>query len=406
MNVNEYSINTLPVKSLPWTARTFVGLLSRISVGSLTVIDPQGRYLLLGEQGAAPHAQLVVRDWRAASLIMRQADVGFAECLRRHWVDCPDMVSLFRLAIRNEHSVDVVRGSWWAMLVRQAVHWILRDNSRRGSRRNILSHYDLGNDFYKLWLDPSMSYSSALFDGDPQRSLSDAQAAKYDRMLDQLDIKPGQSLLEIGCGWGELAVRAARRGLKVTGVTLSDAQLAWARERISREGLQDQISLSICDYRDIKGQFDHIISIEMFEAVGLRHWSGYFNTLGKRLKPGGRAVIQTIDIADEHFDAYVRGTDFIQQYIFPGGMLPSPSRFEALASQSDFKVRDCFSFGLDYARTLAIWAQAFESQRHAIEALGFDDSFIRLWRMYLAYCEAGFRERRTDVKQWVLERQP
>ncbi|AWB32869.1 SAM-dependent methyltransferase [Orrella marina] len=402
MNVNEASINTLSVQTLPWSARTFVSLLSRISEGSLTLIDPQGRFMLLGRQGALPHAQLKIRDWRAASLIMRQADVGFAECVRRNWVDCPDMMSLFRLAIRNEDSVNVVRGSWWALLLRQLGHWVLRDNSRRGSRRNILAHYDLGNDFYRLWLDGSMSYSAALFEGDDQRSLPDAQAAKYDRMLDQLDIQPGQTLLEIGCGWGELAVRAARRGLKVKGVTLSDAQLAWAQERVRREGLAAQIDLSICDYRDITGQYDHIISIEMFEAVGLRHWPGYFSVIRDRLKPGGRAVIQTIDIADAHFDAYVRGTDFIQQYIFPGGMLPSPSRFESLADNAGLNVQDRFSFGIDYAKTLALWAQAFDTHQEDIQAQGFDDTFMRIWRMYLAYCEAGFREGRTDVKQWVL----
>ena len=404
MNVNEASINTLSVQTLPWSARTFVSLLSKITEGSLTLIDPEGRFMLLGRQGALPHAQLKIRDWRVASLIMRQSDVGFAECVKRNWVDCPDMVSLFRLAIRNEASVNVIRGSWWAFLLRQVVHWVFRDNSRRGSRRNILAHYDLGNDFYRLWLDDSMSYSSALFEGDETRSLASAQAAKYERMLDQLDIQPGQTLLEIGCGWGELAVRAARRGLKVKGVTLSDAQLAWAQERVAREGLADQIELSICDYRDITGQFDHIISIEMFEAVGLRHWPGYFSVIQDRLRPGGRAVIQTIDIADSHFDAYVRSTDFIQQYVFPGGMLPSPSRFEALAVNAQLSIRDRFSFGIDYARTLAIWAHAFDAHQESIQAQGFDDTFMRIWRMYLAYCEAGFREGRTDVKQWVLQK--
>lgn len=404
MNVNEYSINTFTLRSLPWAARTFVSLLSRLTQGSITLIDPQGRYLLIGEQGATPHAQLRIRDWRAASLIMRQSDVGFAQALQRHWVDCPDMVSLFRLALRNEKSVNVVRGSWWAFLARQLVHWVFHDNNRRGSRRNILAHYDLGNDFYKLWLDGSMSYSAALFEGNLDRSLSEAQSAKYDRMLDQLEIKPGQRLLEIGCGWGELAIRAARRGLHVTGITLSDAQLAWATERVQREGLADRIDLSICDYRDVQGQFDHIISIEMFEAVGLRHWPGYFSVVRDRLKPGGRAVIQTIDIADEHFEAYVRGTDFIQQFIFPGGMLPSPSKFESLASQANLQVADQFSFGLDYAETLARWSHDFDARQSDVQALGFDDTFMRMWRMYLAYCEAGFREQRTDVKQWVLVR--
>jgi cyclopropane-fatty-acyl-phospholipid synthase len=402
MNANEYVVDTVPIRELPWTARAFVSMASRIKVGSFTLIDPQGRAMLFGQQGQWPHAQLHIHDWRAAAAIMRQGDVGFAECYRRQWVDSPDLLSLFRLAIGNETAVAAVQGTKWALLLKRLAHWVLRDNSRKGSRRNILAHYDLGNAFYRLWLDPSMSYSAAIFQSGMDGDLQAAQHAKYDRLLDAVGAKSGQHILEIGCGWGGLAERAAQRGIRVTGITLSDEQLVWARERMTQQGLQDLVTLSICDYRDVKGQFDHIISIEMFEAVGLRHWPNFFERLKQHLKPGGKAAIQTIDIADSHFDTYVNSTDFIQQYIFPGGMLPSPSRFRSLAAKAELEVTDAFSFGLHYAETLARWAQNFESQLAAVSELGFDESFVRIWRMYLAYCEAGFREQRTDVKQWLL----
>jgi cyclopropane-fatty-acyl-phospholipid synthase len=402
MNANDYSLNALSLKQLPWAARAFVSMLSRMEVGSLTLTHPDGRTQLFGRQGEWPHAQLQVHDWRVAGLIMRQGDIGFAEAYRQQWVDTPDLLGLFRLALRNEHCVASVQGSWWALLLKRLAHWVLRDNNRRGSRRNILAHYDLGNDFYKLWLDPSMSYSAAIFKDHSSDDLTEAQHAKYDRMLDLLEARPGQTLLEIGCGWGGLAERAAMRGLQVTGITLSDAQLAWAKARIEAAGLSERVTLSICDYRDVQGTFDHIVSIEMFEAVGMRHWSGFFDMVKRSLKPGGRATIQTIDIADAQFASYLSSTDFIQQYIFPGGMLPSPSRFAQVAQSVGLQEQDRFSFGLDYAETLNRWAQQFEAHLAQIRAQGFDESFIRIWRMYLAYCEAGFREQRTDVKQWLF----
>jgi len=402
MNVNEYALDTQTIRELPWTARAFVNMLSRLKLGSLTLVDPQGRSMLFGKQGQWPHAQLHVHDWRCAAAIIRQGDIGFAESYRKQWVDCPDLLSLFRLALQNEHAVDTVQGSWWALLVKRLAHWVLRDNSKKGSRRNILAHYDLGNDFYKLWLDPTMSYSAGIFADGEHGDLVQAQYAKYDRLLDAIGAEPGQHILEIGCGWGGLAERAAQRGLKVTGITLSDEQLAYAQARMQREGLDHLVDLSICDYRDVRGQYDHIVSIEMFEAVGLRHWSSFFTVVRRSLKAGGKAAIQTIDIADEQFDTYVRGTDFIQQYVFPGGMLPSPARFGQLVQDADMAVQDTYSFGLDYAETLNRWLQQFEAKLEEVRELGFDETFVRIWRMYLAYCEAGFREQRTDVKQWLL----
>lgn len=405
MSVNEYSASRISFRELPLAAKGFVKMLSRLHVGSLTLIDPQGRSELFGQQGQQPHAQLHVKDWRIASLIMRKGDIGFADGYRQQWVDCPDLVSLFRLALQNEKAVAAVHGTWWSLLVKRLIHWVLRDNNRRGSRRNILAHYDLGNEFYRLWLDPTMSYSSAIFAAEATDDLVAAQQAKYDRLLDQIGAKPGEHVLEIGCGWGGFAERAAQRGLLVTGVTLSDEQLAWSQDRIEKAGLSERVDLSICDYRDIQGQYDHIVSIEMFEAVGLRHWTGFFNKVRSCLKPGGHAAVQTIDIANDRYDEYVSGTDFIQQYIFPGGMLPSPERFESLARATALDVKDVLSFGSDYARTLRLWSAQFESKLSTIRELEFDESFVRIWRMYLAYCEAGFLEQRTDVKQWLLSHQ-
>ena len=401
MSLNEYRLFAWS-NGLPWVARMFLTALDHISHGSLKLIDPAGVALHLGRRAEQPHATLTIHDWRAAGVILRRGDIGFAECLERGWVDTPDMLALFTLALRNEGVTRVVDGHWWALLARRFSHWVLRDNSRRGSRRNILSHYDLGNAFYSLWLDPTMSYSAALFEGDFSRDLVAAQQAKYDRILDELGAQPGQTILEVGCGWGGFAERAARRGLSVVGITLSDAQLAWGLRRIDDAGLSDRVELRLQDYRDVTGQFDHIVSIEMFEAVGLLHWAAYFRMLARCLRPGGRVVVQSIDIADEHFEAYRNGTDFIQQYIFPGGMLPSPTRFQAECHMAGLRCVTTKSMGIDYAETMQRWSQAFERNLAAVRAQGFDERFIRIWRMYLAYCEAGFRESRTDVKQWTI----
>lgn len=406
MSSNEERLSGSMVK-LPWAGRLLVSLLSRITYGSLKLIDPAGIEMMLGQNASVPsaempHAELRIVDWRAAGLILRQGDIGFAESLRRGWVDSPDLVALFTLAIRNEQISEAVDGHWWALLLKRLSHWILKDNSRAGSRRNILSHYDVGNSFYRLWLDPSMTYSAALFEDDMSRGLEQAQDAKYDRILDQINAQPGQTILEVGCGWGGFAERAAKRGLNVVGITLSDAQLAWATQRMRNAGLSERVTLRLQDYRDVPEKFDHIVSIEMFEAVGLLHWSGYFQMLARCLKPGGRIVIQTIDIAEEKFDSYRSGTDFIQQYIFPGGMLPSPSRFKKECEAAGLRTLEVLSFGQDYAETLKRWAQRFDASLTQIRELGYDDAFIRIWKMYLAYCEVGFRQTRTDVKQWTL----
>lgn len=388
-----------------WAARSLMAMAARLRVGTLAMTDPSGGHALYGEPGGGPHAELIIHDWRAAGAIMRQSDIGFAESLRRGWVDSPDLLALFTLALRNEAAMSqALEGKWWALLARRLAHLILRDNSRQGSRRNILAHYDLGNDFYRLWLDPSMSYSAALFGEDRNESLQAAQHRKIDRLLDALRARPGQHVLEIGCGWGGFAERAAQRGLHVHGVTLSDAQLEWAQARMQGQGLENRVTLELRDYRDLgHRQYDHIVSIEMLEAVGERRWPLYFDTLARCLRPGGRVALQSIDIADDRYAAYRRGTDFIQQCIFPGGMLPCPRVIREQAGRVGLTVVDEHAFGLDYADTLLRWRQAFDAHVHEVRAQGFDDAFIRLWRMYLCYCEAGFREGRTDVRHWILQ---
>ena len=259
-----------------------------------------------------------------------------------------------------------------------------------------MAHYDLGNDFYKLWLDPGMSYSSALFAAPDATDLERAQHAKYQRILRRLQAEPGQSVLEIGCGWGGFAEIAVQKGLKLTGITLSPAQLEWAQKRVPGADLRLQ------DYRDLTGQYDRIVSIEMFEAVGERWWPSYFKTVAQALKPGGRALVQSITIRDDLFGQYRKGTDFIQQYIFPGGMLPSRSAFRETAARQGLAVHAEYAFGEDYARTLAQWRHAFEQNWPQIAALGFDEQFRRLWHMYFCYCEAGFLAGNVDVVHFEL----
>ena len=369
-------------------------LLEKISGGMLEVRLPDGSSALFGdgEHGISLH----VRDEAMFSMVLARGDIGLAEAyLDGHW-DSPDITGLLKLLASNRDALKkAVYGSWRNLLAARVRHW-LNSNSRSGSKRNIMAHYDLGNDFYKLWLDPSMSYSAAIYRETDDGSLQSAQHAKYRRILDRLQAKKGESVLEIGCGWGGFAEMAVNDGLAVTGLTLSPAQLAWAQKRVP------QADLRLQDYRDTQEKFDHIVSIEMFEAVGEKFWDSYFKTIADALKPGGRAVVQSITIRDDLFASYRKGTDFIQQYVFPGGMLPSRSAFRAAAAKRGLVVKDEFAFGLDYARTLAEWRQAFEERWPEIAAQGFDENFRRLWRMYLCYCEAGFLAGNVDVVQFEL----
>lgn len=394
--------NTSICGEAPAAARWLLRMLSQLQCGRLTLHCPDGRKLDCAGRHPGPRAVLHLADWRVFDDILSKGDIGLAEAYIAGRARSEDLVQLLLLGALNEQAIEqAIHGRWWATLVYRLRHW-LRPNTRSGSRRNIHAHYDIGNDFYRLWLDPSMTYSSALFEGELQRSLEQAQAAKYARILRELGAGPGQHILEIGCGWGGFAEQAARAGCRVTGITVSQAQLDFARSRMAAAGLQDRVELKLLDYRDLDGQYDHIASIEMFEAVGERYWPGYFATIRDRLKPGGRAVVQTITIAESKFERYRRGTDFIQQYIFPGGMLPSPGRFGAEAAAQGLRLSAMHAFGADYAETLRRWHECFEKVAPQVRGLGFDGRFMRTWRFYLAYCEAGFRAGATDVVHATL----
>ena len=382
-----------PQRPMGRAATTVGELLHSLRGGQLEMRWPDGSSSWFGEGAIKVH--LNVRDMAMFEQVLAKGDIGFAEAyLDGHW-DSPDLTALLKLLADNRDALKrAVYGSWRSLLAARVRHW-LNGNSKAGSKRNIMAHYDLGNDFYRLWLDPSMTYSSALYQ-EGNGDLELAQKAKYERMLNRLDAKAGERILEIGCGWGGLAEAVTQRGLNMTGVTLSHEQLKWAQERVPSADLRLQ------DYRDLTERYDHVVSIEMFEAVGERWWPTYFKKVADSLAPGGKVMLQTITIRDDLFGAYRKGTDFIQQYVFPGGMLPSSSALHAAAAKQGLVVKDEFAFGPDYARTLSEWRVAFEAQWPAIAAQGFDENFRRLWRFYLAYCEAGFLSGNVNVVQFEL----
>ena len=391
----------------PAAARHLLRLLQSLRVGVLDLQLPDGSQARFGVPRAGePQAALRLADWGVCSAALRSGDIGFAEAFIEGRWSSPDVVALLELFLANRDALEsVIFGSWWGSLLYRARH-LLNRNSRRGSRKNIHAHYDIGNPFYRLWLDETMNYSSALFEGDLTRPMADAQRAKVRRALRECELQPGQRVLEIGCGWGALAETAAAEfGARVVGVTLSDEQLAFAQERIARHGLAERVDLRLQDYRDIAdGPFDAIASIEMFEAVGHAYWGGYFRALRERLKPGGLACIQSITIRDDLFDRYLGSTDFIQQYIFPGGLLPSAAAFKAEAERAGLEVVREFAFGPDYAETLRRWRAAFLARDGQVRRLGFDTRFMRIWEFYLAYCEAAFATGNTNVVQFTLRR--
>jgi cyclopropane-fatty-acyl-phospholipid synthase len=401
-----FAPNTLPADA-PAAARSLLRLLKSLRVGTLDLQMPDGSQARFGQSHPdGPQAAIRLLDWSVCSAALKSGDIGFAEAfIDGRWTS-PDLVALLTLFLANREALEsVIFGSWWGRLYFRARH-LLNRNSRRGSRKNIHAHYDIGNPFYRLWLDETMNYSSALFEGDLTRPMAQAQRVKVRRALNEVQLQPGQRLLEIGCGWGALAEAAAGEfGASVVGVTLSDEQLAFGRERMVRHELADRVDLRLQDYRDIHdGPFDAIASIEMFEAVGRAYWGDYFRTLREHLKPGGRACIQSITIRDELFERYVRSTDFIQQYIFPGGLLPSISAFHAEAQRAGLEVVNQLAFGTDYAETLRRWRHDFLARDGQVRRLGFDTRFMRIWEFYLAYCEAAFATGNTNVVQFTLRR--
>ena len=392
----------------PAAARTALKLLSRLTQGTLTVKLPNGSIQRFGS-GSGPMASLHLLNWNPCSAALRSGDIGFAESyIAGDWTT-PHLADLLEvLLVNRKHMEAAIYGNWLGRLMYRIKH-LLNRNTKANSRKNIHAHYDLGNAFYELWLDGTMNYSSAIF-ATPETSMKDAQNAKVRRALRMARVQPGDRVLEIGCGWGALAEMATKEfDASLVGVTLSTEQLAWANERMAKQGVADKADLRLQDYRDIgkttpDAPFDAICSIEMIEAVGQQFWPEYFQTVARLLKPGGHACIQSIVIADELFERYVDSTDFIQQYIFPGGCLPCPREFREQAHAAGFDIVDEFSFGQDYAHTLKLWRDDFLAQESRVLQLGFDKRFIRIWEFYLAYCEAAFAQANTDVMQFTLRK--
>jgi len=368
--------------------------------GSLRIVTPGGERVDIRGPLPGPEAVLSVRRWRTLWRLMSGGEIGFAEAfIDGDWTS-PDLAVLLEWALRNEKASGAYHGHVGARLMRRLAHG-LHANSRRGSRRNIAAHYDLGNDFYRLWLDPSMSYSSAVYAADDE-TLEAAQQRKLDRVVALLDNPDGADVLEVGFGWGGVLERLiGTHRSRMTGLTLSREQLAFSRARLERLGLSADLRLQ--DYRDVEGRFDRIVSIEMLEAVGERYWPVYFDKLRACLKPGGTCVIQVITIAEDRFAGYRANPDFIQAYIFPGGMLPTRTAVQEAAVAAGFTLGAEEAFGLSYARTLREWRERFLANETAISGLRLDRRFQRMWEYYLAYCEAGFLCSSVDVRLFQLK---
>lgn len=378
------------------TADTFLKKLDLIEQGRIELVTPDGHSRIFEGKSPGPSARLDVRDWRVMTNLALNGDIGFAEDYRAGLWDTGNLQDLLSLAMINEKSIDAFIFGGLPSRVLARLANLLRGNTLSGSRRNIRAHYDLGNNFYALWLDRTMTYSSGIFPTGNE-GLEDAQRAKYNRILDRLGKSSG-SMLEIGCGWGGFASHALNRGdFDMKGITLSQRQSDYAQAV-----LDGKADIALEDYRIQEGKYDNIVSIEMFEAVGFEHWKTFFDKVSTMLNRGGRAVIQTITIEDSRFERYRASGDFIRKHIFPGGLLPSPERFRVAAAQSGLRVENTFEFGDAYATTLEKWLTNFDARESDIRALGYDSAFIRMWRFYLAACIAGFRTRRTNVMQVEL----
>jgi cyclopropane-fatty-acyl-phospholipid synthase len=389
---------------LSFWQKTICRWAGRLKAGRLSLRFPNGAERQFAGSEAGPSAVIQINKARAVRRLLIGGDLGFAKSyLDGDW-ETPDLGAVMELALANEEALaSVIRANPVASLVAFVRHR-LRHNSRSGSRRNIAYHYDLGNEFYRTWLDDTMTYSSALYD-QPETLLSEAQTAKYSRIIRELGIGAEDHVLEIGCGWGGFAEQAIREtGCRVTGLTLSREQAAFARERLEKAGMTERADIRLEDYRDCRGEFSKIVSIEMFEAVGEEHWPTYFGRVRELLKPAGQAMVQVITIAGDRFDAYRRDADYIQTYIFPGGMLPSIEAFKSTAERARLKIADAFGFGRDYDRTLIAWDKSFRANWQKIAPLGFDQRFFRMWHYYLHYCAVGFRSGRLDVVQFRLAR--
>jgi cyclopropane-fatty-acyl-phospholipid synthase len=371
--------------------------------GSLELALPSGRKVLLGSKGSGPDADLTLRNFKVIWASIRRGQLGFFERYLAGDLESSDPTAFFRFYLQNRDGLDgASTGVFFSSLFDKLWH-NNRDNSKEGSKDNISAHYDLGNEFYKLWLDDTMSYSSAVFDG-KGNSLEAAQRRKIHKVMEAAEVAPGKSVLEIGCGWGGVAEEVGKAGAILRGITLSREQLEFAQARMKGQGLDKSVELVFEDYRDTRGTFDAIASVEMIEAVGEPHWPIYFKTLFDRLKPGGAAAIQGITIAQENYDAYRNGVDFIQRYIFPGGMLLTKEIMKEQTRKAGLVFEKMECFGESYARTLKMWHDRFEMAWPKIQPLGFDERFRKLWKLYLCYCEAGFSEGVIDVGIYTLRK--
>lgn len=374
----------------------FLSALDHIEYGSLTLTTPDGKTRSFKGRYPGADASFMIHSWTVIGDMVRQGDIGLAESYRDGLWDTDDLVQLLLFGLQNQSALDnYIYGSAFGRLASRVAYLFTR-NTLKGSQKNIHAHYDLGNDFYSLWLDPSMTYSSAIFKNSNE-SLQEAQNRKYDRMIDRLN--PSGRLLEIGCGWGGFAERALQKGdYGIKGLTISKAQHEYAVNRVGNDAV-----IALEDYRHQKGLYNQIVSIEMFEAVGEKFWPVYFSKLKSLLADKGKAMVQTITIGDNSFDRYRTGGDAIRTFIFPGGMLPSPSRFREESAKAGLRVTDEFAFGQDYALTLEQWLENFDANIKNVKSLGFDQKFIRMWRFYLTCCIAAFRHGHTDVMQWELQ---
>lgn len=407
MNTTSHALLSSTTHTPPRSVQRVIALLQRLKHGTLHVQLPDGRVEQFGDaspDGKGLNATLHLHSWAPLTQALKSGDIGFAESyIAGEWTT-NNLADLLQLLVANRRDMEaLIYGHWLGRLFYRVRH-LLHRNTRSNSKKNIHAHYDLGNAFYELWLDPTMNYSSAWFDNDRTQPMAQAQTAKVRRALRMVDAKAGDRILEIGCGWGALAELGGQEfGARMSGVTLSHEQLAFANARMQRLGLSNTTDLRLQDYRDIHdGPYDAICSIEMLEAVGQEYWPTYFDTVARLLKSGGKACIQTIVIDDTLFDRYVKSTDFIQQYIFPGGCLPCPREFRKQAERAGLKVINELAFGLDYAETLRRWRHQFMADKAHVLQLGFDERFVRIWEFYLAYCEAAFEQHNTDVVQFTL----
>ena len=391
-------------QNLPRYFSRVFDLVGKLNSGRVDFVLPDGRRFRAEGKRPGPVAEITINNPEVFARLIREGDLGFSDAYLDEWWTTPDLQTFMDFI--HADNDDMYDGFSGIAIVRawEKVRFWFQSNSKRQALKNISHHYDLGNDFYSLWLDDTMTYSSALFNTG-QESLANAQIAKYASMIDQMGVKPGDHVLEIGCGWGGFAEYAAKeRGLKVTGLTISKEQLLYAQKRIKNKGLEDKVDLKLQDYRDEKGVYDGVASIEMFEAVGEKYWPIYFETIKHCLKPGRQATLQIITVHDARWDVYRKSVDFIQKYIFPGGMLPSPTVLRQEVTKAGLRVQHSIEFGKSYSQTLRRWFDVFNDQWDTINDMGFDDRFRRMWNFYLTSCAATFESGNCDVTQITLQK--